>query len=777
MVRCVLCIVGIAMSYQLLSARVVTGYVCDNDSIPVEFANITAFAGDSVVGGGISDATGLFSINAHSGCNRLRISFVGYDDVIVSPVEDDLGKIVIRRSQEMLGEVVVEACYIRREADRVVLNVVANPLSANKDAHELLRTAPGVWATDDSMSIYGQGGTAVYIDDRRVNMSGTQLMTYLKSIQSSSISTIEIIPKAGAEYSADSSGGVIMINLKRSRIDGVNGSAGINSNCGEYKQWISPFVNVSMHSGKWTVNINGNLNGSPSDRRITHEVSASEADLRTMTGVSRHDGKSLQGYVTTGLFYEPTDMDRIGLQFELTPGKSRHVSDSRTEILVAESAGVTSERYVSKDCSRNFSAALNWSHAIDGKGSVLKLISNYDRLYSSMDEDNVMRSEADWKDSAYTVANVNRYDIFVTELSLCKVLGPKWSLNAGAKYTFNDVTNTSTHQSVDASARMVDDGRDYDISYDENIAAVYLTVNGQTGKWKYKAGVRGEYFRTKGFLMNYDRFDLFPSMNVAYSLNEKGDYTVALGYHRNIRRPSFWSLSPVVRQVSDYSYTVGNPSLTSSITDAVSLDFVIAGRYTIALGCSHTDSPIRQMFISNPDYPERMYLTWGNEGADWNTFIHGDGAFNINKWWNIYTSATYVVASQRLSEHGRFDTFGYVQLVASSTFRLPKGFNVTMNCFYNSKMKVGNISVYPIFNLNPMIQKRFSENWIMSLGMENILQRKSRIRTCSSGYNRLTYTKSYATVKLGVTYNFNSGKRFRAQKIEKNTDGTRLSKE
>ncbi|MDE5808435.1 MAG: TonB-dependent receptor plug domain-containing protein, partial [Muribaculaceae bacterium] len=109
----------------------------------------------------------------------------------------------------LLKEVVVKAPLVKREADRIVLNISANPLAANKNAQDLLKTAPGVWATDESLSIYGQEGTTVYIDDRKVNMSGAQLMNYLKSIQSSSIATIEIIPKAGAEYSADSSGGVI----------------------------------------------------------------------------------------------------------------------------------------------------------------------------------------------------------------------------------------------------------------------------------------------------------------------------------------------------------------------------------------------------------------------------------------------------------------------------------------------------------------------------------------------------------------------------------------
>ena len=199
-------------SISLASAKeIAAGVVMDSDSIPVEFANVTAFVNDSVVGGGITDASGLFRIEVGSDCNRLRVSFVGYDDVILTSIRQNIGAIVLKQTSTTLQEVVVKAPLIRREADRIVLNVAANPLTANKDAQELLKTAPGVWATDESLSVYGQGGTAVYIDDRKLNMSGTQLMTYLKSIQSSSIATIEIIPKAGAEYSADSSGGIIKI--------------------------------------------------------------------------------------------------------------------------------------------------------------------------------------------------------------------------------------------------------------------------------------------------------------------------------------------------------------------------------------------------------------------------------------------------------------------------------------------------------------------------------------------------------------------------------------
>lgn len=764
-------------SMPAVSAKEIKGIVIDADSIPIEFANITAFAADSLVGGGVSDASGNFKIEVGPKCNKIRVSFVGYDDAILSQIYSDMGRIVLKQTSTTLQELVVKAPLIRREADRIVLNVAVNPLLANKDAQELLKTAPGVWATDDMLSIYGLDGISVYIDDRKVNMSGSQLMTYLKTIQSSSIATIEIIPKAGAEYSADSSGGVIRINLKRNRVDGINGSTGLNVTAGEYKQWINPFVNLGLHIGRWTVNFNGNVNGSPSERYTSNEETTNSAMSQKMTGLSLHKNKTIQGNISIGIFYEPTERDKIGFQFDNNSNNSRMQSKSGTDISSPGFSGSTVGSYNSKDIFHNYNVAINWAHSLDDKGSMLKLISNYNYQTSSVDEDNVMRWSYLPNDSVYKTDSRNLYNVFVTDFSIFKVFNTGWNLNVGAKYTLNDVTNSSFHKFLKDEIWIMNPMFDYDTSYDENIAAVYATAHGKVGRWKFKVGIRGEYSGTNGDLANYHRFDLFPNANVSYSLTDRGDYIVSMGYYKNIRRPSFQSLNPVVRQVSDYTYTVGNTSLTPSFTDAISLDFILAGRFTVATGYSMTENPIRQTFSSNPDYPERLYLTWSNEGKDRNIFLHGDGFINITNWWNCYSSLTYMITSQKLSDKASFETFGYLQLVASTTFLLPKGFNLSTSCFYNSKMKIGNITVFPILNLNPTLQKQFGRHWSVSIGVENILQRKSKIRTESSWYNRFTSTKAYMAATIGVTYKFNSGKGFNSPNIEKITDNARFSKE
>ena len=675
-----------------------------------------------------------------------------------------------------LEEIVVKTSLTKREADRIVLNIAADPLAANKDAQQLLTTAPGVWATNENISIYGQDGTTVYVDDRKINMSGSQLMTYLKSIRSSQIATIEIIPKAGAEYSSDSSGGVILINLRRNRIDGVNGSAGLNVTAGEYKQWYNPYCNFGLHSGKWTVNWNGSLNGSPSERYTSHEESTNELTDRRLTGVAKNRLRAFQGNTMIGVFFEPAEEDRLGLQLSYDGERKHTTSDSRTEAFGNEPESLTEGRYDRHERFNNFNATFNWIHTLDNDGSLLKVIANYNFQNSTSDEDNRMTLSESGIDSLFRSASSNRYNILTADGSLRKVFNDNWKLEVGVKYTFNDVLNRSSHKFLNDGSWIADEGLDYDSKYSENISAVYALANGSTGRWKFRFGLRGEYFHVSGNETTGSRFDLFPNANVSFAFTEAEDYSVALGYYRNIRRPLFRSLDPTVRQVSDYSYTVGNPGLKPSFNDGLSLDFILAGKFTIATGYSETRDPISQVFSSNPDYPERMYLTWANGKHDRNMFIHGDGRMSLTKWWSLYAGATYIRTWRKFSDMDS-DRFGYVRLVTSTTFMFPRDWNLTVNVFYNTTMKIGNITVYPLLNVNPTIQKRFGRHWVISAGVEDMLQRRSRLRIRSTDFNRLNYTKLYAVARITATYTFSAGNPFRSQRVEKSTDDSRLARD
>lgn len=90
-------------------------------------------------------------------------------------------------------EVVVQAKNIERKADRFIMSVMP---SAGKDGTELLSQAPGVWLSDETISINGAQGTKVFVDDREIRLTGEELLAYLRSLKSEDIKRIEVIPIA-----------------------------------------------------------------------------------------------------------------------------------------------------------------------------------------------------------------------------------------------------------------------------------------------------------------------------------------------------------------------------------------------------------------------------------------------------------------------------------------------------------------------------------------------------------------------------------------------------
>ena len=60
-------------------------------------------------------------------------------------------------------------------------------------------------------------------------MEPAQLLTYLRSLRADDIQKIEVVPTTGADYDADSSGGIIRITLRKRRENGVEGSLSADS--------------------------------------------------------------------------------------------------------------------------------------------------------------------------------------------------------------------------------------------------------------------------------------------------------------------------------------------------------------------------------------------------------------------------------------------------------------------------------------------------------------------------------------------------------------------
>lgn len=108
---------------------------------------------------------------------------------------------------------------VERKIDRMVFNVENSIASQGMDGVEALRNTPLVKVDETSgISIVGKSNVSVMINDRIVQMSGSELLNYLKSVRSENIAKIEVITTPPAKYDAQGNSGIINIVLKKNSI-------------------------------------------------------------------------------------------------------------------------------------------------------------------------------------------------------------------------------------------------------------------------------------------------------------------------------------------------------------------------------------------------------------------------------------------------------------------------------------------------------------------------------------------------------------------------------
>ncbi|GAB1359260.1 hypothetical protein MASR1M31_10410 [Porphyromonadaceae bacterium] len=139
--------------------------------------------------------------------------------------------IVMDEDFEQLKEVVVlgNKNQIQVEAGKTVVNLGISPLGLQGNALDVLSKLPGVIIRDDgSVYLHGKSGVNVLINDKPTYLSGDNLINMLRSLSSTSVSKIELITHPSSKFDASGNSGIINIQTKQVRQQGVSLSAYLN---------------------------------------------------------------------------------------------------------------------------------------------------------------------------------------------------------------------------------------------------------------------------------------------------------------------------------------------------------------------------------------------------------------------------------------------------------------------------------------------------------------------------------------------------------------------
>ena len=748
-----------------------SGRVVSDSGEAIAYATVVLTTEGRQVAGGATNANGEFTLAAPSATYLFSARYVGCKSVerqIVLDESTNIGDILLESESTNIDEVVVTAQLIRREADRFVVDVANSPMSIGKDGEELLKSSPGVWIQDDAISINGNAGTKVYINEREVKMDKQQLIAYLRSLRADDIQLIEVIPQSGADYDASSTGGIIKITTKRHLNMGLMGSASLVTQATKGMYNVMPSVSINYNQGK--VNAYGRAwVGTNGQNYITTE----HTDYSNNTNIDAESelrNKAFWGGANLGVVYDINAKHSVGGELQFNHYGGNGSTDTWTERTNLGTTLRSEGAYKNDFYSNMLTATLNYIYKLDDDGSTIKLIGDYTRSFYPNTNDYV--DSAIGRDSTYRDATRSLYQLATATLALDKKINTKINIRAGLKYTYNDNSNIATYEYLADKVWITNTEKSYNIGYTENIGAAYIIASARLGRLSLVGGLRGEYtsFRSADGLVSQNYFDLFPNANVSYSITKDGAYSLVAQYSRTISRPSFWELSPNETKISEYMIQRGNPNLEPSYDNSLSVTGVLKYKYSITLGMSIKQNAIQQSTLIDKDNPEVLILQSINYPTLNNFYLSANLPFQFTKWWSANFNLMGMYLGQRIypDEPVRRNFMGFAN--AQMSFTLPKNFFIELSGRYMHGMVAGNTRMSDMGNMDVRVKKHLLKNKLtLTVGVNNIIPTTQDITIEEPTFKRImTVDQPWMrpAFNFSVSYNFNAGKQFRAKSVE-----------
>ena len=712
----------------------ITGKVIDNDNGElIEYATVSLFnqSDSTFVSGVITNAHGVFTLEAGEGKYFVKIQFIGYvtktQNVTVKKDSGDinLGKIFLEPDSALLEEVevVAEKSSMSMTLDKRVFNVGKDLSSTAGNAIEVLENIPSVTVdVEGNVSLRGDDGVQILVDGKVSGLVGLSTQDALRSLQADMIERIEVVTNPSVRYDAEGTAGIINIVLKKDKRKGFNGSVDVRGGFpfewGKAQPEPFPFqagIGTSLNYRLRRFNFFGSYNfnyrddisdgytkteyfngGTPYDPDLKNHDDATQISEQTTERARHSQGHTIRG----GLDYYITDNDIISFSAMYRQGTG-HNTPTVTYIDKFPFGGDSQFKKRSEDWHNTRPMnefTLDYDKYFNTKDNFLKASFRYfqnqnkewsdiyDRHYASqedMDNDIVIDTSV-IRQYTNTIETHRR---FQGMLDFAYHIGLH-SIEAGAKYTNGMPSNNAIV--MQNGEYLTDYCHDFD--YNQQVAALYASYGTEIGLFSFLAGARYEYTYT---LANYKNqadgkhtqsyHDIFPSGHVNFKMTEKDQLQVS--YTRRIRRPGYWQMAPYRSFNDDRNFRVGNPALKPVYTDSYELTYLKyweGGNFNLTGYYRHSTDVIRHFTEVTGDISVSMP---DNFGISDDYGVEVVGQVKLFKWWNIngnvnfFKSSTvgdHTSATTGITSHYTTDSYNFMgRLVMKFDFKKICNFQFT----------------------------------------------------------------------------------------------------
>ena len=607
--RSIFCTMLFVLSLNAFAQELsILGKVIDADNNPIELANIILLEGEekAFLIGTSTDDNGYFNlVNLKQGTYYLKISYIGlqeFEQKVILTGNLDLKSIILNEIPESLDEVTIIAKKptITRKPDRLVFNV-ENTALVEGSTLGVLKSTPGVIVSEGGINIKS-APAAIYINNRRVQLTSEELMQLLESAPANSIKSIEVITNPPASYDADS-GSVINIVMSKNLVTGYRGNVVTN-----YTQGVFPRYNAGTSHYFKNDDINFNLNYSYTNKKINRDQDNTINYLNDSGGIdeiwksnvnrntwseSHNLNLNLDYFIdeyntlsltSTGL-YTPYFKYRINNITDIFDANNNYLSGFRADNL-------------SRDNKFNIGTDIIYKHDFKNESS-LAFNAHY-TIYDYERDQNVFQDEpVDTNDSQFnTLANQDT-KILTGKLDYTLPLKNASSFSAGLKFSNVSTESDITRLDIINGEEVINTNNTDAFNYDENVFAVYANYSKSWDKWNINLGLRTEQTNIEGKSISLnetntqDYLNWFPNASLTHNISD--DVSLSANYKRSITRASYTDLNPFTFFLNENTVVLGNPNLLPTYIDnyKISLDFL--KNFTLSAYYTNYDGEIQEL--------------------------------------------------------------------------------------------------------------------------------------------------------------------------------------
>ena len=499
--------------------------------------------------------------------------------------DHDLGVIKLQQSSKMLSEVTVEGqrALIEERVDRTVYNAEKDASNKGGDATDVLKKVPMLSVDlDGNPSLRGSTSVKVLINNKPSTIMASSIADALRQIPADMIKTVEVITSPSAKYDAEGSAGIINIVTKKNTLQGLtlsfDSSAGVRgSNLALNGNFRNKTWGLSLGGfGRSEYNVNGKFEST----QITTSNGLQTTNVQTAE--SRRQG--LFGNYQLGFDWDINKYNSItsNVRFGLRNGdnwqdglkqiRNGVVSSLRNTNSVDESANVdinVDYTHTFEKPQKEFSILSMYSRNNRGNdffNLIMNPSSTMSEIMSSIkNENSSYNEEATFQMDYQTPISKNQLFEFGGKGILRNVTSDYKSFTAGSNGIYTAANTATLPTNV--------------FDYNQNILGTYGSYTLTTkNKWSIKAGARYEYTDiTASFLKKEGQNTVIPPYGVLVpSFNMSKTFksgTWRFSYNRRIQRPGIENLNPNVNATNPLNISMGNPNLAPEYTNNYEISY------------------------------------------------------------------------------------------------------------------------------------------------------------------------------------------------------------